>query len=553
MLQRLYIENFVLIEKTDIDFDKGYTVLTGETGAGKSILLDAISILVGKKNITKDHIRDTSKQCMLLAEFSLSENLCQELHRHEIPLDDNLIIKKIVQTNGRQKIFLNDTPVTQNIAKQVCSNLVEIHGQNDTLLTEKHQRQAIDQFIDDGTKTKVAHTFNALQAAQRALADLNKTKDQNTQHLAFLKMQYDDLKKLAPIVNELSELHEKRNDIASLAKIADTAKDCLQHLTFPSDIAGQLAAQQQALARANTNDNTTIKEISETLDRAYLETTEAINNLKNILEDNQNYLYELDKVEERLSTIGGFCKKYAIEDPNELYHLWQNLDAMAFDEGDYLLKEKELKENLAQARNNFVTSAKILSQKRLEIARNLCAEILQEMQELHLKKTQMQIDVNFFDEDTKWSVHGADAITFMVCMNPGQPFTSLSKTASGGEMARVMLALMVVLAKNQPDLTLIFDEIDQGVSGVVAHSIGKRLQILGKTLQVMAITHAAQVAALSHHHFLIVKDQKEKTLSQVKILSDNEHKEELARMLSGIQVNEAARVVAQELIEESVL
>lgn len=550
MLRSLSIRNVVLIESLDLSFESGFCVLTGETGAGKSILLDALCLVLGQRG--EQHlIRKNAEQASVFAEFEYDASFDEFFEEQSLPKSEVIALRRVLQTNGRSKAFINNEPVMVQTLKFLGDQLLNIHGQQDHLFELSRQRVLLDQSIDaQEVKSNVEKAWVSFQNAQLNLEAFEKNLLTGQSQRAFIKMQLDDLKKLRPLEGEETQLLQKRKAIVGFAKIADTITACLQGLTYPKDLASEIAQHQQMLARSCVGLDA-LEEAAKSLDRAYVEVKETQLILKDLLAQHQAHAEELQSYDQRYSEIHTISKKYNIAG-DDLYKVLQDLQGQqqGFDDPEY--ERDQLQKKLAKAKQEYISAAQVLSEYRKKAAKDLENKVHNELPDLFLPHARFQINLHFLQE-TQWGAYGVEQVIFEVCMNPGQNFAPLHKTASGGEMARLMLALKVVTARQQNVSTLIFDEIDHGVSGQVALSIGKRLRRLGMCGQVMAITHSAQVASQAQHHLVVAKRQEQtSTATTVQILSEDERTNEIARMLSGHEVNEAARMAAMELMKESI-
>lgn len=548
MLRTLSIRNVVLIEALDLSFEAGYCVLTGETGAGKSILLDALCLVLGQRG-EQTLIRKNAEQASVFAEFEYDSFFDDFFQEQSLPKRDVISLRRVLQVNGRSKAFINDESVTAQTLKILGDQLINIHGQQDHLFELSRQRMLLDQTIDTSIKEAVEEAYKDFQQAQQDLKIFEENLTHNQSQRAFLKMQLDDLKNLRPLEGEETQLLQKRQEIVGFAQIADTVATCLQGLTYPRDLASEIAQHQQILNRSNQAGLESLEEASKSLDRAYIEVKETQQLLRDLLEHHQVHAQELKAYDQRYSELHGISKKYNIAG-DELYTVWQNLQnqEQALDDPEF--ERAQLQKNISKTRQSYVNTADILSKLRQKAATEIENNVKTELLDLFLPHARFHISLKPLQE-AGWTAYGMEQVVFEVCMNPGQLFTPLHKTASGGEMARLMLALKVVTANQQNVSTLIFDEIDHGVSGSVALAIGRRLRRLGKCGQIMAITHSAQVASQAQHHLVVAKRQEQtSTATTVEVLSETERVNEIARMLSGNNINDAARMAANELMKE---
>ncbi len=548
MLRTLSIRNVVLIEALDLSFEAGYCVLTGETGAGKSILLDALCLVLGQRG-EQTLIRKNTEHASVFAEFEDDPFFDSFFQEYSLPRHDVIALRRVLQVNGRSKAFINDEPVTAQTLKMLGDQLINIHGQQDHLFELSRQRMLLDQAIDAPIKEAVETAYEDLQEAQLKLKVFEESLASNQSQRAFLKMQLEDLKNLKPIDGEETQLLQKREAIVGFAQIADTVATCLQGLTYPRDLASEIAQHQQTLARSNQGGLEPLEEASKSLDRAYIEVKETQQLLRDLLGQHQAHAQELQAYDQRYSELHGISKKYNIAG-DDLYTVLQNLQGQQQALDDPEFERIQLQKHVSKARQGYINAAQALSQHREKAATIIENNVQAELPELFLPHARFRINLNPLLE-AQWGAYGVELVIFEVCMNPGQLFTPLHKTASGGEMARLMLALKVVTANQQNVSTLIFDEIDHGVSGSVALAIGRRLRRLGKCGQVMAITHSAQVASQAQHHLIVAKLQEEtSTATTVQVLCETERVSEIARMLSGNDINDAARMAASELMKE---
>lgn len=546
MLRQLSIRNVVLIESLDVEFEKGFSVLTGETGAGKSILLDALGLVLGERSDVK-LIRQGAEQATVLVEFEYAKNFDDLYLENSIPIQDSLILKRVLHANGRSKAYINDEPVSVNLLKTFGERLIEIHGQHDHLFKVSAQRFLIDQLLPVELKNELAAKYVIFKKAQEALVNFEEELNKNLHQQAFLKMQKEDFAKLKPKENELTVLLTRREQISGFAKIANSISESLQGMTYPRDLAQEISQYQQNLQRANHINLEPLQEIIKSLGIAYIEINESQNALRNLLDHHQDNAHELEVIDSRLSELRAIAKKYGI-DPDKLFDVEMEFLEKIQHLSDPEFNRRELEEKLKESKAGYELVAQEVSKKRMEVAKKIEEMIQKELTDLFLPNAKFKIEVTRLP-DNKWGAHGFDSVVFEVAMNPGQPFSPLHKSASGGEMARLMLALKVAFVNDLSIGTIIFDEIDQGVSGAVALAIGKRLSKLGKMGQTLAITHSPQVAAKADYHYVVEKKH-ESNLSKtsVELLSSEERLNELGRMLSGDVITEAAKNAALSLM-----
>lgn len=551
MLKSLSIRNVVLIDKLDLDFRNGFSVLSGETGAGKSILLDSVGLLLGKR-AEIGMIRSGCDKLSVCGSFEIADNkgelaaLCAE---YDLDFDNEIIIKRTLNQEGKGKIFFNDQPITQKLLKEIGSYLVEIHGQfdNQGLLNPATHLSVLDNYGNYPDKiAAMKNAFGVYKKAktERAAAEEKirqaKNEEENLRHWV------DEFQKIKPQANEQEELEQKRQQMMNAEKILENL-DAAYKAMSQGGVQSSLRQAQAAIARVNSLLNGKFDNIYDLLDTALVnadEASEEIEAASNEVSLNQN---ELDAVEERLFALKALARKHN-STVEELPQVWAQME----EDLQNLASGEENIENLRKletaAYNDYVKKATEVSQARLATALKLDAKIQAELPDLKMDKARFMTQVSDKPENL-WNENGRDEVCFMVSTNPNTPYGSLSKIASGGELARFMLALKVNLAQSSQVETMIFDEVDTGIGGATAQAVGEKLANLGEKVQVLVVTHSPQVAAQSKYHYKVEKTTMDNvTTTTLRELSTNEKTEEVARMLSGEQITNEARAAAKVLI-----
>jgi DNA repair protein RecN (Recombination protein N) len=549
MLLSLSIQDLVLIDCVTISPGEGFTALTGETGAGKSILLDALSLALGMRGDV-GLIRQGAEQAIVIAEFSLdpSNKVLNLLEDHGLESSETLVIRRILAKTGRSRAFINDQMVSIGLLRQVGDALLEIHGQFDRLLEAVHHRSLLDDFADTDQDLRIVkNAYHAWQEAHQAWWQADSDFEKLRQEEDFLRHQLKELITLSPQEKEEETLLQERASMANFSKINEGAEEARRLLMQGGPMMTAFHQAQKSLQKIQGMDEERIRPLLEALDRADIELTEAYTSLEDITKNINFNPQRYSQIEERLYELRAMARKYRItvdELPTYLETLQERLDSL-----DRIADiKKELSKQAEISKESFLRAAGQLSQKRQTSSKILSARVAEELPGLMLPQARFQVIVEKLPESS-WSENGIDHVEFQVSMNKGQPFTNLSKTASGGELARLMLALKVVLASNTTISTLIFDEIDIGVGGAVAAAIGDRLLSLSHHVQVLAITHSPQVASKAHHHWLVSKIQRKDLVQTVVApLTPPQRREELARMLSGAEVTTEARAAADRLL-----
>lgn len=551
MLKSLSIRNVVLIDKLDLDFQNGFSVLSGETGAGKSILLDSVGLLLGKR-AEVGMIRSGCDKLSVCGSFEIADKkselaaLCAE---YDLDFDHEIIIKRTLNQDGKGKIFFNDQPITQKLLKEIGAYLVEIHGQFDN-----------QGLLNPATHLSVLDNYGAypekISAMKAAFAVYKKAKDERVnaeekiakakEDEENLRHWVDEFQKMQPRENEQEELEEKRRQMMNAEKILENL-DAAYKAMSQGGVQSALRQAQAAVARVNNLLNGKFDNIYTLLDTALVnadEASEEIEKASNEVSLNQN---ELDAVEERLFALKALARKHNVT-VEELPQVWRQME----DSLQTMERGEENIENLRKleetAYKDYVKKATEVSQSRLAAALRLDGKIQAELPDLKMEKARFMTQISTKPE-SQWNENGRDEVCFMVSTNPNTPYGSISKIASGGELARFMLALKVNLAQSSQVETMIFDEVDTGIGGATAQAVGEKLAKLGEQVQVLVVTHSPQVAAQSTYHYKVEKKTVDNiTTTSLRELSAAEKTEEVARMLSGEHITDEARAAAKVLI-----
>ena len=553
MLKSLSIRNVVLIDKLDLDLQYGFTVFSGETGAGKSMLLDSVGLLLGQR-ADVSMIRHGCERLAVSGVFEVADKtgeLATLLHEHGIDFDTEIIISRSLTSDGRGKIFVNDQPVTQKLLKEIGTYLVEIHGQfdNQGLLNSATHLKVLDGYGD--------YDY-ALKEMYEAYWDYKKAKVEREtveNEICNARMEEESLRhwveefsKIQPRADEREKLEQKRQEMMNSEKILDNFNAAYKALNNQSvSVRDALRQAQTAVSHINAIMHDKYNEIYELLDTALVNAEEASEQIESASHEINVSQSAIDTVEERLFSLKDLARKHhtTVEElPNVWREMEDRLDNLEHGERDLLALQKAEK----QAYENYVRKAHIVHEERLTTATNLDRAVMSELPDLKMEKAQFVTQITIKPE-ASWNDNGIDEVCFMVSTNPGTPMGALDKIASGGELARFMLALKVNLVRTSSIATMIFDEVDAGVGGATAQAVGDRLAKLGEKVQVFVVTHSPQVAARGTQHFKVVKaTENDVTTTHVYALNAAAKIEEVARMLSGEQITDEARAAAQVLI-----
>jgi DNA repair protein RecN (Recombination protein N) len=557
MLTALSIRDIVLVEKLDLSFEDGLSVLSGETGAGKSILLDALGLALGARG-DSSLVRTNEQKGIVTASFALSRNhaVLKLLADQGVDVEGELIIRRIQNADGKSRATINDQPVSINLLRQAGGLLAEIHGQHDdrALVDVARHRDLLDAY--GGLEPKVAQVQAAWDEWRSALDALDHQRERVKRAEAerdFLEHAVKELCELQPRSDEEEALAQRRQLMMNAEQFSAAVAEARDALCGDGTLDGRLNAALRKLERRRDQALGKLDELCAGLDRVLAEMAEA---QRSISEAEHLFAFdpkELEKAEERLFALRAIARKHRVqvgELPDLLHRFEADLQSI-FDGGEAL---RQLTAREQQARAAYDAAAAELSQARKAAAKLIDRAVMAELPPLKLERARFATLVD--NNGERAGAEGIDRVEFVVTANPGVPLGPLMKIASGGELARFMLALKVVLAAKGSAPTLIFDEIDTGVGGAVADAMGSRLYRLAKRLQVLCVTHSPQVAARARTHMLISKMEEvggrgTRMVTRVALLSSKSRREEIARMLSGASVTDEARAQAERLLAQA--
>ncbi|MBR2921703.1 MAG: DNA repair protein RecN [Alphaproteobacteria bacterium] len=553
MLRSLNISDVVLIDRLDIDFQAGFGVLTGETGAGKSILLDSLGLVLGKRGETS-LIRKGADKLSVTAVFDniTDKELHKLLQENDIEVDDNeLMIKRSLNTSGIGKIFINDQPVSAKLLKEIGKYLVEIHGQfdNQGLLNPVNHLSILDNF--GGYEALLKNCSQAhkeykeiIKKRAQAESDILKAKEDEENLIHWIK----ELETLSPKSGEMDELQARRQEMMGAEKIIENLNYAYASLTQGRDVSSAIRSAQSGIAKANNYVSGKYDEIYASLDRALIEVTDVIDQIENLSSQIGINANEQENIDSRIFALKDVARKHgcSVDDLPETLEKFKFM-INSIEKGEDILSDLRKEEQVK--RLAYIESANTLHKARVETAQKLDASVMAELPPLKMEKAKFVTEIKQKSEDF-WSDKGFDDVCFTVATNPNSPQGPINKIASGGELSRFMLALKVNLASSTNIPTMIFDEVDAGIGGAVAQAVGERLSRLGKEVQVLVVTHAPQVAALGNYHFKVAKTTtNDITTTDICALNDNERREEIARMLAGDVITDEARAAAVKLMK----
>ena len=549
MLLALSLQNFVIVEKLHLDFQTGFTVLTGETGAGKSITLNALSLLLGDK-ADYSQVREGAKEAVLSALFDISgqPDLADTLREQGLLEDDGdeLSIRRIIDAKGKSRSFINNQAATLAQLKAISSQLIDIHGQNahHSLNQESAQRRLLDAFagclpLAEQTKTH----YRAWQSAQQTLQAAQQQSEQTDVERERLEWQLNELNQLNTEEGEWEALSRSHDSLANAAELLEAAYEAQEYVSG-DDGMKSLARRCHRLLDSLGNIEPRFAESLEMLDSIDAELSEISHLLGNVIDSVEINPNELAAKEKRMQELMSAARKYRIE-PEQLPEKYLAVQA-ALQDLEAAADIDALEKAVAEAERQYRHTAQQLSAARAKAACTLAEETTAHMQQLAMKGAKFHIELL----PSQPTEHGLEHIQYQVAANKGSRLQPLNKVASGGELARISLSIQVVTSQYTQVPTLIFDEVDTGIGGGVAETVGKALQLLGRKHQVLAITHLPQVAACGEHHWQVAKrSDGEQTVSEIKVLDTEARIEELARMLGGEKITATTRQHAAEMLQ----
>ena len=557
MLSHIYIRNFAIVEQLDLDFNADLSVLTGETGTGKSILIDALGLVLGDR-ADSDMVRHGSARAEVSATFNLNDaaQASAWLHTNELDDDNNpeeCQLRRTISKEGRSRAYINGRPTTLQMMRELGEQLVDIHGQHEhqSLVKRDEQRRLLDHYAEHKTVVNdVATTFRQWQKINREFEMLSEAARSRDQQMTLLRHQTEELRALNLTTSGLQQLEDEHKRLANAGQLINTYQSAVTTLDDDDHaIAPKLhliSAQLQPLLESDKQLATVI----EMIDAAAIQIDEATHELRQQLDTLELDPQRLSEVDQQLSDIHDAARKHRVR-PKELPDHYQTLcdELASLDNADATLDQLEKEIEIQAA--HYQKLATKLRKGRRSAAKNLNKLVSENMHKLGMPGGEFEITVTP-REDNKFTVHGTEQIEFLVKTNPNQNAKALSKVASGGELSRISLAIQVITSQQGGIPTLIFDEVDVGIGGRVAEIVGQKLRELGTSRQVLCVTHLPQVAALGHHHLQVKKHLSDKKVeTQVQQLNQDERNEEIARMLGGIDITEQTRAHANEMITKA--
>ena len=551
MLLEISIKNFAIIESISLNFEQGMTVLTGETGAGKSIIIDAMNMMLGAR-ATTEVIRHGAPKAEIEGLFSIESNRALEeiFDEQGLELSDEIIIRREILQNGRSISRVNGQMVNLSVLRTIGQQLVDIHGQHDQeeLMRPHRHIQMLDEFGDTSffeLKEAYQASFDNYRRMRKQVLDIKKNQQEHKARIEMLEFQMAEIEAANLKAGEDVTLNQERDKLLNHKHIADT-------LTNAYSMLDNEEFSSLANVRSAMNDMESLeefdpeyREISSSLSESYYVLEDITKRLESIIDDLDFDGNRLMQVESRLDLIHTITRKYGGSVDDVLEYFAKITDEYNLLTGNNLSSE-DMEIELKKLEKNLVDLAGQVAQARHKIAQDLEAEIKQELQDLYMEKAQFQVRFS----QGKFSREGNESVEFYISTNPGEDFKPLVKVASGGELSRLMLAIKSAFSRTEGKTSIVFDEVDTGVSGRVAQAIAQKIHKIGQNGQVLAISHLPQVIAIADYQFFIEKISNEhSTVSTVRLLTVEERIEEVAKMLAGENVTEAALTQARELLQ----
>lgn len=555
MLQTLSIKQFAIIDELDINFSDGLTVMSGETGSGKSIIIDAIGQLIGMR-ASSDYVRHGEKKAIIEGIFDIDESkdAIKILESLAIDVDEDfLLVKREIFSSGKSICRINNQTVTLQDLRKVMQELLDIHGQHETqsLLKQKYHLQLLDDYADNQYSDLLNQyqlSYKQYKNKRKELEELESADQALLQRLDLMKFQLEELTEASLKEGEVDQLESDIKRIQNSEKLNLALNNAHQVLTDENAIPDRLYELSNYLQTINDIVPEKFVRLKEDIDQFYY-----------ILEDAKHEIYDemantefdeqvLNEYESRMNLLNNLKRKYG-KDITELIGYQSKLANEIDKIENYEQSTSQLREEIKTLYNEVIDIGKKLSQERRRVARELRDHIVSEIQNLQMKDANLEISFKPLDEPT---IEGIEFVEFLISPNRGEPLKSLNKIASGGELSRIMLALKSIFVKSRGQTAILFDEVDSGVSGQAAQKMAEKMRDIAQYIQVICISHLPQVASMSDHHLLISKaSNADRTTTQVKELKDENKTDEIARMISGASVTELTRENAKEMIKQN--
>lgn len=557
MLTQIHIQHFTLIEQLELDLDYGMTVITGETGAGKSITIDALDLVLGGR-ADVNVIKQDKQRCDITANFDISKIPSAQnwLIEHDLICESDCILRRIISRDGRNKNYINGQPTTVQALRELGELLVNIHGQHEhqLLLKREEQRRMVDNLAGHADLLdEVAQHYHEWQKCLKLLTELQAKQTDKAARTDWLRYQLQEFEKLSLRPDELPQLEQEQKQLAHAGRLLETTQLAL-NLLSEADAGNAAQWLHQACNKLDhlTGFTAQLTPIIDLLRQAEIQLNEAVTELSVYSTQLELNPDRLEEIEQRLQAIHDLARKHRVS-PEELWHCQQTLqeELQQLEQSDIYLDKLQQESEVSFKQYQIV--AKQLSVSRAKAAQHLAQQVSAQLSNLGIQGGQLEVSLIDLPVE-QYSPQGLERIEFLVRTNPGQPLQPLQKVASGGELSRISLAIQVVAASQDDTPTLVFDEVDVGVGGATAAVIGQLLRNLSKKAQVLCITHLPQVAAYGTQHFTVEKSHKDGiNITEIKALTQDARIKEIGRMLGGLKMTKQTLAHAKELLESATI
>ncbi|EEK11438.1 DNA repair protein RecN (Recombination protein N) [Staphylococcus hominis] len=555
MLQTLSIKQFAIIDELEIHFSDGLTVLSGETGAGKSIIIDAIGQLIGMR-ASSDFVRHGEKKAIIEGIFDIdnSKEAISVLNELDIDIDEDfLLVKREIFSSGKSICRINNQIVTLQDLRKVMQELLDIHGQHETqtLLKQKYHLKLLDDYAENqysSVKEQYETTFNEYKEKKKELEELQSADQALLQRLDLMKFQFEELQEASLKEGEITQLESDIKRIQNSEKLSLALNNAHVTLTDEHAITDRLYELSNHLQTIDDIIPGRFKKLKEDIDQFYYTLEDAKHELYDEMSNTEFDEQLLNELESRMNLLNNLKRKYG-KNIDELITYQSKLENEIAKIENYEESTSQLKEEIDLLYEKVIKYGQSLSKERRIVARTLREHIVAEIQNLQMKEANLEISFQPLETPT---IEGIEFVEFLISPNKGEPLKSLNKIASGGELSRIMLALKSIFVESRGQTAILFDEVDSGVSGQAAQKMAEKMRDIAKYIQVICISHLPQVASMSDHHLLISKMSKnDRTTTQVKELKKEDKIDEIARMISGASVTELTRENAREMIAQN--
>jgi len=563
MLSHIHLKNFAIIEKLDLELKPGMTALTGETGAGKSILIDAIGLVLGDR-ADSGVVRHGAEKAEITLTIELDDTpsalnwlIKQDLIEEDDSTDKQCILRRVITANGKSRAWINGSPCNLTMLRQLGEQVVDIHGQHEhqSLMKKEMQRQMLDDFAETDGKQKdrlaqVAAAFSEWRAVKNKLDSLKNRNSDHQAKLDLLRFQTQELDELQLVENEAEQLDQEHAKLSNAGELIENSSQNVLQLYDADEqsIYSNISTVIQKLEEGKKLDSA-FNEPLELLMSAQIQIQEATDLLRHYQASISLDPERLNWVNNRLTTLHALSRKHQIK-PELLFNKWQSLQAELEELNSDEYNIDALQEKYDVCKLNYINKAKKLSAIRHKSALQLSQEVSKAMQKLGMEGGSFIVSL---EASEKFAPHGMDNIEFKVSANPGQPLKPIIKVASGGELSRISLAIQMIAAQRITLPALIFDEVDSGIGGGIAEIVGQQLRKLGSDRQVLCVTHLPQVASQAHNHYKVTKIKTDEQTSTGMLILDNDQRiKEVARMMGGIEITKSTLNLAQEMLNDKV-